>query len=163
MRVVCPPHEWTYGARGLLWPNVCDMTNSEARRIPADTFRLRLAMVRTEMGWNYEQAQAATGIGAESWRTWEKGTRRCTDVIGVSRQIADATPYDQTWLALGGQLASEEVAPLPPLPTKRGKNSAKATSIRSITSRSSRDCMSATRTRSSARPLSISWHGRTAA
>ena len=144
MRVVCQPDEWRYSARCVLWPNVCGMTNEEGRRVPADTFRLRLAMVRTEMGWNYEQAQAATGIGAESWRTWEKGTRRCTDVIGVSRQIADATPYDQTWLALGGPLPTEDVAPLPPVPSKRGKAAAQA-SIRSITSRSTRGCMSATR------------------
>lgn len=139
------------------------MTNEEGRRIPADTFRLRLAMVRTEMGWNYEQAQAATGIGAESWRTWEKGTRRCTDVIGVSKQIAEATPYDQSWLALGGHLAAEEMAPLPPLPTKRGKAGAAEASIRSISSRSNRDCMSGTRTLTSAGPVSRNWHDRSAA
>lgn len=119
------------------------MTNGAGRRIPADTFRLRLAMVRTEMGWNYEEAQAATGIGAESWRTWEKGIRHCTDVIGVSKKIADATPYDQTWLALGGPLPTEEVAPLPPMMTKRGRM-AKA-SIRSVSSRSNRGFAGSTR------------------
>lgn len=88
------------------------MTHSDGpRRIPADSFRIRLAIVRTEMGWNYEQAEAATGIGAESWRLWEKGARHCSDVIGISRRIAEVTPYDQTWLALGGPLSTEDMGP----------------------------------------------------
>jgi hypothetical protein len=71
------------------------MTQREpSRHVPADSFRIRLAIVRTEMGWNYDQAQAATGVGSESWRQWEKGLRHCSDVIGVSKKIAAATPYD---------------------------------------------------------------------
>jgi transcriptional regulator with XRE-family HTH domain len=90
------------------------MTQTEPRRIPADSFRNRLAMVRTEMGWNYDQAEAATGVGSESWRLWERGLRRCTDVIGVSRKIAEATGFDQGWLALGGPLSMELESPHPP-------------------------------------------------
>jgi len=95
------------------------MTDSDrGRRIPADSFRIRLAIVRAEMGWNYDQAEAATGVGKESWRQWEKGLRHCSDVIGVSRRIADATPFDQTWLALGGPLAPAE----DPASIKRSRN-----------------------------------------
>lgn len=89
------------------------MTQSgRGRRIPVDSFRIRLAIVRTEMGWNYDQAEAATGISSESWRLWEKGQRHCSDVIGISKKIAQVTPYDQSWLALGGPLV-EEVAQVP--------------------------------------------------
>jgi hypothetical protein len=96
------------------------MTQREtSRRVPADSFRIRLAIVRTEMGWNYDQAQAATGVGSESWRQWEKGLRHCTDVIGVSRKIAEATPFDQTWLALGGPLSQDGGGGAPIRPSRR--------------------------------------------
>lgn len=87
-----------------------DMTDSDrsGRLIPVDSFRIRLAIVRTAMGWNYEQAQAATGVGAESWRLWEKGQRHCTDVKEVSRKIAEVTPYDPGWLVMGGPLVPED-------------------------------------------------------
>lgn len=90
------------------------MTESDGgRRRPTDSFRVRLAIVRTEMGWNYDQAEAATGVGSESWRTWEKGTRHCSDVIGVSHRIAAVTPYDVNWLVFGGAMEAEVVVPSP--------------------------------------------------
>lgn len=118
------------------------MTESESGgRIPADSFRVRLAIVRTVMGWNYDQAQAATGISSESWRLWEKGARHCSDVIGVSRRIAQVTPYDQTWLALGGPLAREEERPL--ATARRGRRNPASNSR--VSSQSSRGCVSSTR------------------
>ena len=117
------------------------MTQSErGGRIPADSFRIRLAIVRTEMGWNYDQAEAATGIGSESWRQWEKGLRHCTDVIGASRKIAEATSFDQTWLALGGPLSREEEIPRPARPKRSVTGSNTPVSKRSI-----RGCMTTTR------------------
>jgi transcriptional regulator with XRE-family HTH domain len=116
------------------------MTQSErGGRIPADSFRIRLAIVRTEMGWNYDQAEAATNISSESWRLWEKGQRHCSDVIGVSRKIAEVTPYDQTWLALGGPLAEEE----PPTPRQRPMS--RGASSTRVRTQSSRGCMRTTR------------------
>jgi hypothetical protein len=117
------------------------MTEHPGRRIPADSFPVRLAIVRAEMGWNYDDAEAATGVGSESWRTWEKGIRRCSDVIGVSRKIADATGYDQTWLALGGPLS--EATPLPP--RGRRKTARQATVITEGRSSFSREYASAPR------------------
>lgn len=114
------------------------MTQETLRRIPADSFRVRLAIVRTEMGWNYDEAERATGVGSESWRLWEKGERRCSDVIGVSRRIADATDFDQTWLALGGPLAAEEV-----VPTSRSRRSRASTS--DVITETTRGCVSWTR------------------
>lgn len=115
------------------------MTKSHGgRRVPADSFRIRLAIVRTAMGWNYEEAQAATGIGSESWRQWEKGLRHCTDVIGVSKRISEVTPYDQTWLVFGGPLADDDTDPL----DRRGR---RKVSTRRVSSGSSGQLMSTTR------------------
>lgn len=128
------------------------MTQSEGgRRIPADSFRIRLAIVRTEMGWNYDQAEAATGVGSESWRQWEKGLRHCTDIIGISRKIADATPYDQAWLALGGPLGREEDSPSRP-PIRRAKT---VTSIRRVKSQPNRGCVTTTRVRDAQRATCV--------
>lgn len=82
------------------------MTTQTATGVrPADTFPVRLAIVRAVHGWNYDQAAKATGIGAETWRTWEKGKRHCTDVPGVAAKIAAATGLDAVWIVFGGALA----------------------------------------------------------
>lgn len=115
------------------------MTESDSGRlIPVDSFRIRLAIVRTAMGWNYEQAQAATGVGAESWRLWEKGQRHCTDIKEVSRKIAEVTPYDPAWLVMGGPLIPEEHDPAGLRPRFRRN-------IRAVTTGSSRGCVRTTR------------------
>lgn len=76
-----------------------------SNRVPEDKFSNRLALVRTEMGWNYDQAQAATGINSETWRLWEKGKRRCTDIESVSATVSRTTGYSYEWLMVGGPLA----------------------------------------------------------
>lgn len=76
--------------------------------VPADSFPVRLAIVRASMGgWNYRQASKATGIGAETWRLWEKRERTCQDMQGVSRKINKATGISFEWLMIGGELARE--------------------------------------------------------
>lgn len=120
------------------------MTQSEiGGRIPADSFRIRLAIVRAEMGWNYDQAQAATGISSESWRLWEKGARHCSDVIGVSARIAEVTPYDRAWLALGGPLSREEDSPLSPSRRRGGSRASNG----QVTTGVNRECLTTTRRR----------------
>lgn len=79
-------------------------------RVPADTFPIRLAIVRAEQGWNYDQAQAATGINSETWRLWEKRQRHCTRMEQTCRTIAAVTGFSYEWLMIGGALAS----PMPP-------------------------------------------------
>lgn len=79
-------------------------------RVPADTFPIRLAIVRAEQGWNYDQAAAATGIGSETWRLWEKRKRHCTTLEVTCRKIAAATGFSYEWLMVGGTLAD----PTPP-------------------------------------------------
>lgn len=122
-----------------------DMTQSEANGlVPVDTFRVRLAIVRTLMGWNYEEAQGATGVPAENWRLWEKGLRRCSDVTGVASAIAHVTPYSKTWLIMGGPLAEEGDAPARyRQPARRSA----VTPIRRVKSSSNHGCMRSTRLR----------------
>lgn len=144
VRVVRHPYGRLYGVCRALCLLCVGMTQSTTgRRIPADSFRNRLAMVRTEMGWNYDQAEIATGVGSESWRLWERGLRRCTDVIGVSKKIADATGFDQSWLALGGPLAEETDLPTPP--RARRAKAVDDASIRRVPKRSNRDWTRSTR------------------
>lgn len=77
-------------------------------RVPGDTFAVRLAIVRAEMGWNYVQAGKATGIGPETWRLWEKRERHCTTMEATCRLIAAKTGFSYEWLMVGGSLATPE-------------------------------------------------------
>lgn len=73
--------------------------------MPADTFPIRLAIVRADMGWNYDQAQRETGINSETWRLWEKGKRHCTTLEDTCRVISAATGFSFEWLMVGGGLS----------------------------------------------------------
>lgn len=80
-------------------------------RVPADTFPVRLAIVRAEMGWNYDQAARATGIGSETWRLWEKRKRHCTTLEQTCRTIEAATGFSYEWLMVGGALDASPTDP----------------------------------------------------
>lgn len=128
------------------------MTESDpGRKVPTDSFRVRLAIVRAEMGWNYEEAQAATGVGKESWRLWEKGERHCSDVPGVSRKIAAVTNYDLVWLVVGGPLVPEEEAA--PRPHRVRSIGGYRPSTRRVKARSTDGCMTSTRRATSHRAV----------
>lgn len=82
--------------------------------VPNDSFAIRLAVVRTMNGWNYHEAQMATGINAETWRLWEKGTRQCKDITGNARKISAATGRLRK-VACAGRLAGTRAGPGWPL------------------------------------------------
>lgn len=86
--------------------------------VPPDTFPIRLAIVRASQGWNYDQAAAATGIGSETWRLWEKGKRQCSTLEETCRTIANVTGLSFEWLMVGGALAPP--APRDPGHSQRG-------------------------------------------
>lgn len=69
--------------------------------VPTDTFGVRLAMVRAELGLNITQAADRCGIKAESWRQWEHGSspRR---VELVARKVEEGLGVDHRWLLAGG-------------------------------------------------------------
>jgi len=104
------------------------MTESEGSGlVPVDSFRVRLAIVRALMGWNYEEAQEATGVHAESWRLWEKGARNCSTKTDVAAAIAQVTPYSKEWIAFGGPLRAE-VSPSRPSPRRKAAHSSRVSS-----------------------------------
>lgn len=68
-------------------------------------------MVRAEMGWNYDQAERATGLNSETWRLWEKRKRRCTDIETASRAISGSSGISFEWLMIGGGLDTTPIDP----------------------------------------------------
>lgn len=73
--------------------------------IPADTFALRLVVVRHHAGrLSIEQAARECGLVPENWRRWEDGARP-RDRIEVSQMISERLRIDLNWLMFGGPLA----------------------------------------------------------
>lgn len=81
--------------------------------IPADTFGNRLAILRSQLGWNVLHAATVCGVNAESWRQWERTGRKPRDVLEISQRIASATGVSYEWLVLGGPLSAGGGAPVP--------------------------------------------------
>jgi transcriptional regulator with XRE-family HTH domain len=81
-------------------------------RIPVDRFGVRIAIIRAEKGWNYEQAGAACGVDAQSWRLWERTERQPRKYEEVCSQIARGAGYSASWIKAGGELRSRCFSPL---------------------------------------------------
>lgn len=81
--------------------------------IPLDSFRVRIAAIRAERGWNVSQAAMACGLSVENWRKWEKNGRRPQAYEETCRRIADGSGYDRAWIASGGPLRSRCVNAVP--------------------------------------------------
>lgn len=75
--------------------------------IPADTFAIRLMLVRVHAG-DLTQMQAAerTGLNYGSWSNWENG-RQPRDKADVVQVISETFGIDRDWLMYGGALAPE--------------------------------------------------------
>src|SRR5438046_601958 len=80
--------------------------------VPHDSFRNRIAVIRAEKGWNYEQAELATGVKAENWRLWEKNGRKPRDYEDVCARIAAGSGFSASWIMAGGPLKSMNFARL---------------------------------------------------
>jgi len=75
------------------------------RRIPADTFALRLKAVRLDAGdLSIFDASARCGISNQSWSNWEHG-RIPRDLRDVVQDISEVFDVDRDWLMYGGPLA----------------------------------------------------------
>lgn len=74
--------------------------------VPVDAFRVRIAIVRAERGWNYTEAGEACNVDGESWRRWEKTGRRPRDYEDVCGKISQGAHYSKRWLMAGGPLRS---------------------------------------------------------
>lgn len=69
--------------------------------IPADTFAVRLIMIRKELGLTQAEAAQRCGFDDGSWSNWENGTRpRGLDI--VVEKISSNLGVDRDWLMWGG-------------------------------------------------------------
>lgn len=68
--------------------------------IPADTFGMRLVMIRREKGLTVEQAAKAAGIAHPTWSTWERGAHP-RDMAKAVAAIATALGVNRDWLMWG--------------------------------------------------------------
>ena len=86
------------------------MTTTQAegtalRRIPADTFALRLKATRLDAGdLTIFEAAERCGISNQSWSNWEHG-RVPRDLADIVLAISETFSVDRDWLMYGGPLA----------------------------------------------------------
>lgn len=72
--------------------------------VPADTFAVRLVLVRHHAGrLSIEQAAKRCGLNPGNWAHWEDG-RLPRDKVEIAQRISDALDIDFEWLLLGGPL-----------------------------------------------------------
>lgn len=71
---------------------------------PGDTFAVRLAALRTELGMNAAQISRLCGIADQTWRNWEDGVGP-QDLLAAIETIVEHTGCDRDWLLYGGPLA----------------------------------------------------------
>lgn len=69
-------------------------------------FGARLALVRWRLSQNLAEAARACGIAVETWRAWETDGRMPRDLYAVTKQIAESTGCDHTWLMVGEEAAA---------------------------------------------------------
>lgn len=69
-------------------------------RIPADTFAIRLVILRHELRLTVDEISSMCGIASATWSTWEHGTRP-RDKTEAVLAISEGTGYDRDWLMWG--------------------------------------------------------------
>jgi hypothetical protein len=105
-----------------------DVDPSEAHGvIPPDRFGTRIAIVRADLGFNYDRLSDAcrrhgTPIHSEQFRRWEFRMAQCADPVRVARVLAripipgtehlppDQQHFDWRWIAYGGPMPPEQIA-----------------------------------------------------
>lgn len=80
----------------------------ESPRIPRDSFAVRLAIIRTELGKNMSDMAELVGYPTATYRTWEKGAMP-HDLVAVAKRIEERTGYDALWVIRGGLLLSTQL------------------------------------------------------
>ena len=72
--------------------------------IPADTFGVRLMLVRAHAGhMTVKDAADKCGLNYGSWSNWERG-KMPRDLLDVVEAIAEGLGIDRDWLLHGGPL-----------------------------------------------------------
>lgn len=86
-------------------------TLPQSRKIPRDSFALRLISLRHELDLSQEQVADLCGVKRPTWATWENGSIP-RNMAEQAQKIARATGYDRDWLLYGHE------DPTDPDPTK---------------------------------------------
>ncbi|CAI9417158.1 helix-turn-helix domain-containing protein [Nocardioides sp. T2.26MG-1] len=77
----------------------------DERRIPADTFEIRLAIARAHAGGiSAKEAAMRVGVSGQTWRNWEDGASGPAQKPAMLRYIAEQLDVDEDWLRDGGPL-----------------------------------------------------------
>jgi len=71
---------------------------------PADSFGVRLLLVRRSLGMSQEEAAVKCGLDNGSWSNWENG-KNPRNLAEVVHKIVMATNVDRDWLIWGGDLS----------------------------------------------------------
>ncbi|GAW50573.1 uncharacterized protein PD653_4135 [Nocardioides sp. PD653] len=75
------------------------------RRVPADTFEIRLAIARAHAGGiSAKEAALRVGVSGQTWRNWEAGASASAQKPAMLRYIAEQLDVDEAWLRDGGPL-----------------------------------------------------------
>lgn len=84
--------------------------------VPADTFGMRLVLVRRHLGLTVEEAASRCGIPHATWTTWENGSTP-RNMAKIAEKIEAALGVDRGYLMWGpgsappGQHTDAEVTP----------------------------------------------------
>lgn len=92
--------------------------------VPKDTLKARLAIIRAEFDWDYEEAGRECSVGGKNWKRWEREGKLPRDIYEVVRKIHDRTGYSRKWILDGGPLSSSRCNSAPELHLRliRGKS-----------------------------------------
>lgn len=84
-------------------------THQQGGRVPADTLRARLILLRDELGLSQREAAEKSGITYAEWQSLENN-RDARGMIRKIGSISAAFGYNRDWLLWGGGLG------VPPAP-----------------------------------------------
>jgi transcriptional regulator with XRE-family HTH domain len=83
--------------------------------VPADTFALRLRILRHQLGVSVEEIAGRCRVSPATWSNWERGSRP-RDLAQVVARVAAETGVSRDWLMWGGPLVSLSTRWLTALP-----------------------------------------------
>lgn len=75
-------------------------TLPQTRKVPRDSFALRLVALRHDLELSQEEIADLCGVKRPTWATWEKGSVP-RNQAEVARKISEATGYSLSWLLFG--------------------------------------------------------------
>lgn len=87
--------------------NMTASTLPQRRKIPRDSFALRLLALRHDLGLSQEEIADLCEVKRPTWATWERGSMP-RNVADAARKISEATGYSLSWLLFGSTPTSPD-------------------------------------------------------